>query len=144
MRPRRFCRAMLRRARYCYGNKSVRRLSVSDVQLSWSRRLEYYEIYFLADYRRLLFSLQSADPNNTDLYSKGNTRNFDQCGGGVDSTQHRVVTYGFTFASAFIQSTDCESKIISIEESLVVRAKTRLIARFPATARLSCQLRCYS
>jgi len=80
---------MLRRARYCHGNSSVRRLSVSGVQVSWSRRLEYYEIYFLANYRRLLFSLQSADPNNTDLLQREHPEILT--GVGVGQITHGIV-----------------------------------------------------
>jgi len=39
--------AMLRRARYCYGKSSFR-LSVRDVDVSWSHRLEYFKNNFTA------------------------------------------------------------------------------------------------
>jgi len=40
-----FYRAMLRRARYCYGKSSVR-LSVRDVEVSRSNRLKFFENNF--------------------------------------------------------------------------------------------------
>jgi len=39
-----FYRAMLRRSRYCYGK--VVRSSVSDVEVWWSHRLEFFQNNF--------------------------------------------------------------------------------------------------
>jgi len=43
-----FYRAMLHRARYCHSKSSVC-LSVCNVEVSWSHRLEYFENIFMAD-----------------------------------------------------------------------------------------------
>ena len=64
-------RAMLRRARYCYG-KSFVRPSVSDVEISWSHRLEYPKV--ISRLVSLGCSL-SMDPTSR-IYSKGTTQKF--------------------------------------------------------------------
>ena len=93
-----FYRAKLRVARYCHSKLSVRPsvcLSVCDVEVSWSYRLEFCENNFTAspwcgclyDEIKIYISLTSslfADPNVTDLLQReGNTPNFSRNGSGV-------------------------------------------------------------
>jgi len=62
---------MLRRARYCHGKSSVRLsvcLSVCDVEVSWSHRLEYFDMILWLINLGNVHSLQTL---TSRIYSKG-------------------------------------------------------------------------